>query len=263
MGSVLIVLLLFGLFGGANGADGALPDALETQQAMEAVLAAPESVFISEPNVTTATQLLVALPEPEQKPAIAVYSFEDKTGQNKVEGGAVSRVVSQGASDMLISALMRSRQFVVLDRIRFNDVIQEQNLQTSNRLQSGTGPAIGNLTGADYVLTGAITEYQVDKETGGLGLVIAGKGGSTEYARATTAIDLRLIDTSTGEVVWAESLRGEILGEKVGLQVFSFLGKNIVEFETGEGMQEVVNLVLRTLIEEAVFKLAQHLNSSF
>lgn len=258
MESVLIVLLLIGLFGGGPAIDGVTMSG-DTEQLMEEVLASPETVLISEPNVTTATQLLVSLPEPERKPTIAVYSIEDKTGQNKVESGAVSRVVSQGASEMLVSALMRSRQFVVLDRIRFNDVIQEQNLQTSSRLQPGTGPGIGELVGADYILSGAITEYQVDKETGGLGLTIAGKGGSTEYARATTAIDLRLVDTATGEVVWAESLRGEILGEQVGLQLFSFLGKNIVEFETGQGMQEVVNLVVRTLLEEAVFKLALHL----
>src|SRR5690606_37802563 len=136
----------------------------------------------------------------------------------------------------------------------------EQNLQTSGRLLPDAGPEIGKMIGADYILSGAVTEYQVDKETGGLGLVIAGKGGSTEYARATTAIDLRLTDVTTGEVVWAESLRVEILGEQVGFQVFSFLGKNIVEFETGEGMQEVVNMVLRTLLEEAVFKLVQHLD---
>lgn len=259
---LLIGLLLMGLISGGGSAGTANPSPAETQQQMEAVLAAPQTVLVSEPNVTTATQLLLALPEPEHKIAIAVYMIEDKTGQNKVEGGAVSRVVSQGATEMLISALMRSRQFIVLDRVRFSEVIQEQNLQTSGRLLPGSGPEIGKMVGADYILSGAVTEYQVDKETGGLGLVIAGKGGSLEYARATTAIDLRLTDVTTGEVVWAESLRGEIIGEQVGVQVFSFLGKNIVEFETGKGMQEVVNLVLRTLLEEAVFKLVQHLNQA-
>lgn len=257
---VLVALLLLGLAGGGGATGTVDPATVDTHEYMEAILASPESVLVSEANVTTATQLLMALPEREHKPAVAVYVIEDKTGQNKVEGGAVSRVVSQGATEMLISALMRSRQFVVLDRVRFNEVIQEQNLQTSGRLLPGAGPEIGKMIGADYILSGAVTEYQVDKETGGLGLVIAGKGGSTEYARATTAIDLRLTDVTTGEVVWAESLRGEVLGEQVGFQVFSFLGKNIVEFETGEGMQEVVNLVLRTLLEEAVFKLVQHLD---
>ena len=35
------------------------------------------------------------------------------------------------------------------------------------------------------------------------------------------------------------------------------MGDNVVEFETGEGKQEVINLVVRTLLEEAVFDLAE------
>src|SRR6056297_1929699 len=107
----------------------------------------------------------------------------------------------------------------------------------------------------DYIISGAITEYQVDKKTGGIGLKIAGKGGSKKYARASCAVDLRVTDTTSGEVVWSRSLKKEILGEKVGLQLFSFMGDNVVEFESGKGMQEVINLVVRTLLEEAVFKL--------
>ncbi|MDI9485239.1 MAG: CsgG/HfaB family protein [Bacillota bacterium] len=115
----------------------------------------------------------------------------------------------------------------------------------------------GVLTGPQYMITGSITEYQISKESGGLGLVIAGKGGTQEYARASVALDLRVTHLSSGEVVWAESLKGEIIGEKIGIQLFSFLGKNIVEFETGRGKQQVINLVVRTLLEEAVFKLVQ------
>jgi curli biogenesis system outer membrane secretion channel CsgG len=135
--------------------------------------------------------------------------------------------------------------------------MNEQNLVSSARVAPGQGPELGALTGANYMIAGSITEYQVSKETGGIGLVIAGKGGSTEYAKATVALDLRVTNITTGEVIWAESLRGEVIGEKVGLQLFSFLGKNIVEFETGSGKQQVINLVVRTLLEEAVFKLVQ------
>ncbi|MEC9489513.1 MAG: CsgG/HfaB family protein [Halanaerobiales bacterium] len=89
-----------------------------------------------------------------------------------------------------------------------------------------------------------------------LGLRVAGKGGQQEYAVASSAIDLRVTDTSTGEVVWSKSLKKEIVGRSVGFEVFSFMGNNIVEFETGKGRQEVINLVVRTLLEEAVYRLS-------
>lgn len=168
----------------------------KSEKLMEEILADYQSILSSTPNVTPATQLLAALPEREDKPAVAVYSIADRTGQIKEEGSAV-------------------------------------------------------------VTQGAITEYQVDRNTGGLGLNIGGLGGTREYAVATTAVDIRVLDSTTGEVVWSESLKGKIEGERVGVQAFSFMGNNIVEFETGRGKQEVINLVVRTLLEEAVFKIYQ------
>jgi|GEM_PF-494131 len=205
-------------------------------------------------NVNASTQLLASLDEPEEKPAIAVLEIADDTGEVTETG---SYVVSQGAEDMLITALKRSRQFDVLDRVSDDNIMQEQDLQENNLLAAGEPPQVGELLGADYIITGSVTDYQVDKKSGGTGISIAGLGGSKEYAVASTAIDLRLIDASSGEVVWTRSLRDEIEGERVGVEAFSFMGDNIVELETGQGEQEVINLVLRTLLEEAVFELAE------
>lgn len=225
----------------------------EIDELMERILDSSNDILSSKANVTTATQLLAALPEPEEKVSIAVYHIADRTGQYRELG---SSVVSQGATDMLITALFRSRQFNILGRMNFSDFMNEQNLQTSDRIRSGEGPIIGELKGADFIIEGAVTEYQVDKTTGGLGISIGGFGGTNKKALATTAIDIRLINTTTGEIIWADSLKGEIEGKRVGVQAFSFMGNNIVEFETGHGKQEVINLMIRTLLEEAVFKLA-------
>ncbi|MFW6001407.1 MAG: CsgG/HfaB family protein [Halanaerobium sp.] len=227
--------------------------AAEAEELMAEILKSSSEIMASSPNVTIATQLLAALPEREDKPAVAVYRITDRTGQVKNNTG--SAVVTQGATDMMITALKRSRQFKVLDRTNFGDFMNEQNLKTNERLAFDQGPDIGEMTGANYIIEGSITEYQVDRSTGGVGLNIGGVGGNREYAKATTAVDIRLLDSTTGEVIWSESLKGEIEGKKVGLQAFSFMGNNIVEFETGQGKQEVINLVIRTLLEESVYKI--------
>ncbi len=251
------VLLAIALLVGAPAAENPAEEPQEPEAVMQEIRDSADEILTTRSNVTTATQLLASLPDPESKVGIAVYEIADKTGQYVGHMGARSSVVSQGATEMVVTALKRSRQFAILDRIRFSDIMNEKDLKRYDRLAAGEGPQLGELTGADYVLSGAVTEYQVDRDTGGLGLTVAGRGGSVEFARATCAIDLRVTDTTTGEVVWTQSLKGEILGEKVGLQVFSFMGQNIVEFETGRGKQQVINLVARTLFEEAVFKLVQ------
>lgn len=244
---LLGVLLLLGVLGQAPGDSNQLA-VNPSEQIIQEISA--------EANTTTATYLLESLKEPEEKFAVAIYGIEDRTGQYKEEANmSNSRAVTQGATEMLVTALMRSKQFRVIDRIEFQQLLNEQNLKLQERVNDG--PEIGALIGADYIIDGAITEYDVDRNTGGVGLKIAGKGVSKEYAKASCAIDMRVTDTSTGEVIWAKSLKKEILGEKVGVTVFSFMGDNIVEFETGEGEQEAINLVVRTLLEEIVYQLSQ------
>ncbi|MFO8238106.1 MAG: hypothetical protein R6U00_07645, partial [Prochlorococcaceae cyanobacterium] len=54
-------------------------------------------------------------------------------------------------------------------------------------------------------------------------LIIAGKGGTKEYAVASCTVDIRVTaDTTDGKVVWCKSLKKEIVGEKIGLKIFSF-----------------------------------------
>ncbi|RCW52329.1 MULTISPECIES: CsgG/HfaB family protein [Halanaerobium] len=258
MEEMIAVLLIVSLF--AGGSTGLLPEkevteklAADPNQTINEIRASADQIITSQENVTTATQLLAALPEREEKYQIAIYDIKDKTGQYSEIG---SMVVSQGATEMLITALVRSRQFKVLDRVNISNFMTEQTLVDQDRTTGNDGPVTGELTGAHYVIDGAITEYQIDKKTGGLGLIIAGKGGQQEYAVASCAVDLRVTDTTTGEVVWAKSLKKEIIGERISFQVFSFMGNNIVEFESGRGKQEVINLVVRTLLEEAVYQLS-------
>jgi curli biogenesis system outer membrane secretion channel CsgG len=262
MEEMIAVLLIFSLFVGGPaglGPENGTSEKLDAQavenpeQLIEEVRLSADQIISTEENVTTATQLLAALPEKEEKHKIAIYEIADKTGQYSEIG---SNIVSQGATEMLVTALIRSRQYEVLDRLSFSNFMTEQSLVEQNRITSGQGPTIGELLGADYVIAGAVTEYQIDKRTGGLGLIVAGKGGTQEYAVASCALDLRVTNTTTGKVVWAKSLKKEIIGEKIGFEVFSFMDNNIVEFETGRGKQEVINLVVRTLLEEAVYKLS-------
>ena len=94
---IMIGLLALGLLlGGASGADTPPPPPTEIVQDMEAVLASPEDVLMSVSNVTTASQLLAALPDRDERIPIAIYAITDSTGQYKADGGASSTVVTQG-----------------------------------------------------------------------------------------------------------------------------------------------------------------------
>jgi len=212
-------------------------------------------------NTTGVTEKLLSLPVPEERIPVAVFELRDKTGQYRDDklANRKSTVVSQGATEMLITALDRSQQFIILDRVNFQHLLTEQDLRGKKRLaENNPYPEINKLIGAKYIIEGAITEYNCDVITGGTKLAIAGVGGKTKFAQATAAIDLRVTDTTTGEVLKTLSMKDKIIGKMVGANLFSFFKtENLYEFESGKANQEPINLVVRRLIEDMVYKLVK------
>lgn len=242
------IILIFPAFINAQNTE------IKSEEVMQDILVNRDQILSAKKNITVATQLLAALPERDNRIPIAIYDIADKTGKRDLNG---SPILTQGATDMMITALYRSQQFKILDRSILGNFMNEQNLVSQNRIEAGQGPVVGKMSGSSYIISGAITEYQIDKKSGGLGIAIGGKGGQQEHAVASCALDLRVVDTTTAEVIWARSFKKEITGKKLSLQLFSFMGNNIVEFESGRGKQEVINLVVRTIIEEGVFELIE------
>jgi len=92
--------------------------------------------------------------------------------------------VGQGASDMLITALVKTKKYRVYERERLKSIMKEQKLQMSGAVDQSTAIQIGKLVGAKYIITGAVTEFGVAK-TGahGGGYFSVGK----QHYRATPA----------------------------------------------------------------------------
>lgn len=211
---------------------------------------------VPEANLTRSSsklEELINLPKPDRKIIVTVYRFQDKTGQfNDSDKLRYSTAVTQGATSQLITALMRAKYFTVVERAHLDDLITEQKLKIEKRVQANTGPQIGKLYGAEYIITGDITEYNVDVITAGAGVRVSGAGGSAQVAVATAAIDLRIVESTTGRIVFNKSLRKSIVGKQVGLNIFRFWDNRLYEINGGIANQEPIQLAIRELLEEGV-----------
>jgi curli biogenesis system outer membrane secretion channel CsgG len=140
---------------------------------------------------------------------IAVADFEDKmssSGQYRAEYG-------RGMSDMLTNALFQSNRYIVLEREKLQAVMAEQNLGASGRVKKETAAPIGEIEGAELMVTAAITGFDPGASGGGGGL-----GGMTgnnllgavtgAFKSAHVAMDMRVIDTRTSRVLAATSVEG-------------------------------------------------------
>jgi curli biogenesis system outer membrane secretion channel CsgG len=144
---------------------------------------------------------------------VAVIDFTNQTSSANWWNGDVGNQLA----DVLSNELSATGDFKVIERQKINAVLAEQDLASSYRMRPGSSPHTGNVTGAQYLVTGSVSAYTEDTSNTGGGLNIAGfrvGGGKSE---AYIAIDLRVIDAETSEVVYSRTVEGRSSGGGVNL----------------------------------------------
>lgn len=136
---------------------------------------------------------------------VAVFSFEDKTEHTWHWWGG--KGVGDGMADMLTTTLVKSGRYRVFERKQIEAALSEQRLGTSGIVTQESAAKTGKMIGAEFAIIGAVTEFGYKKRsTGGL-LKAAGVGGGVSQTTAVVGVDVRFVNTTTGEVVKAESIR--------------------------------------------------------
>ncbi len=133
------------------------------------------------------------------KKRIAISRFEDRSGSGFSHLGS-------GVADMLATALVKSGKFAVIERQELDKLVQEQKLGESGLVTAQTAPKVGQLLGAELFVVGAVTECGTKESNIGGGVSVFGGGLKTKKAR--TVVDIRLINTSTGEIIASEAEEG-------------------------------------------------------
>ena len=211
--------------------------------------------------------ILKDIREPDQNPIIlAVYGFTDQTGQQK-PGGAyaeMSKAVTQGSQHLLIKALLdagEGKWFRVLERDTLQSLLQERKLiRTTRQIQHGDkAKPIGPMLYAGAYLTGAITGYDSNVLTGGIGARYLGIGASAEYRLDVVTVVLKLINVTSGEVELTAIVEKSIASAGIHGDVFKYLDTDtkLVEAEAGAATNEPVGYAVRKAIEKGVVEIIE------
>lgn len=184
-----------------------------------------------------------AAPAPAQyqgaRAPIAVGKFENRSSfMRGLFADAVDRLGSQSKS-ILIAHLQQSNRFTVLDRDNLEEAQQEA------RFKSGAL----NIKGADFLITGAVTEFG-RKEVGDQQLFgVLGRGKKQiAYAKVT----LNVVNGETSEVVYSAQGAGE----------YELSTREVVGFGGTASYDATLNgKVLDLAVREAVNTLVQATDS--
>ncbi|MBW2264997.1 MAG: hypothetical protein JRD47_00860 [Deltaproteobacteria bacterium] len=190
---------------------------------------------------------------------IAVSQFTDKTAKGGgYRHGWWNAEIGDGMRDMLATALFNTNRFIVLERQLLGEVMAEQDLGASGRVKQETAAAIGEIEGAELIVTGAITEFE--PASGGIGGGVGGVFGKVFGAvagglkKSHIAIDLRVVDTRTSRIVAATSVEGEARDTSLsGLLVGSGVGGGLGGY-SNSSMEKAVRIALGAAIDFIVTK---------
>lgn len=147
----------------------------------------------------------------EVKKRVALMDFDFGTVQRWWSG---NWDIGKGIADIVVTNLVKDGTFSVIERKKLDTILQEQNFSNSDRANPTSAAKIGKVLGVNAIIVGSITQFGLeDKSTkiGGIGGRLGGFGAGgigKKEGKANVAIDARLVDVNTGEVLAVASGKG-------------------------------------------------------
>lgn len=238
----MIVLLLNAIAIGLFGCSDGLSPAVNTPQTENAELVqGPPAELIVTP-FDAALSCVKGKISPDL--SFSVGAIADNTGKEQYADGGSGKYISQGAGDMVQSALFAAG-LTVVNRRDPNIVLAESNW--------GLRP-IASQTPSDFFVTGSVTS--LDFIPGGGGRVeIAGVGPRYRQSRILIGLDLALTASHSGKIVGNAAVQKQLFAEELGFSANRFMGKALLAVDIGAAEREAVHLALRQALSFATLSL--------
>jgi TolB-like protein len=134
----------------------------------------------------------------DSRPTVAVMYFTNGALVNNAEWAPLSK----GMAEMMIAGLARNPAIRVVERDRLQQLLEEQNLGSGDRVDKETAIKLGKILGAHHLLMGA---FVIDP-------------------KQNMRIDVRSVNTETSQIEYVETIQGKAdelldLVDKLGTRV--------------------------------------------
>ena len=198
-------------------------------------------------------------PKPlNQRVPVSIYAFRSE----------VQEVPDNGATDMFMTALVKSGQFRVVERARLNEgVVQEKRMNGANMTTGST--AEKKLRGAQYLFEGAVTEANAGQDAKQGGISIGGLSFGGGGSKDSIAVDVRILDADTGDVLDSVAVKMPVKSSTLGVSGTAALAQTVASMrgQSANPLTPDVNLqkshrdgvdeTVRAAIDTAVLQLVK------
>lgn len=193
------------------------------------------------------------LPPNAVRPVVAISSFENRSG---VAGTTFPRQwnLGSGMAELLLDRMIESEQFVTVERLELDQVVNELTLQNLPLFRPEGRAQLGRLLNAKYLVRGTITEFS--QVSGGSfwawlrGLYTFGKSST-----ARVALSLTIVDVASGEILGSVQSEGYASAYEAYVEA-RYAG---LAFGGDAFFQTPLGLATRDAIEDALIDLSERI----
>ena len=166
-------------------------------------------------SIFVLTMALLSVAAYAADPAVGVAEFRNDSGAAWWRGG-----VGNDLAGMLSNELAATGKFRVVERSKLQGIIDEQDLSETGRVSKATRVKSGKLTGAKYLVYATVTSYEENVKGGGGGISFRGINVGGKKSDAYIAVDLRVVDTTTGDIAFARTVEARAGGKGINLGLY-------------------------------------------
>ena len=166
--------------------------------------------------------------------------------------------IGGGLAAQLTTALVNSGYFIVVERAELANVLREQEMALQKIVPKETAAQVGRILGAQLLVGGSVTEF--DQRAGGgrlrlgVGTGILGSALSGEAVNGVVGMDVRVIDTTTGQVVQSHRVQANTsqrgVSADINVHQVTFGGdafdKTVLGQATRQAIEEAVMFIIRS-----------------
>jgi curli biogenesis system outer membrane secretion channel CsgG len=175
--------------------------------------------------------------------------------------------IGKGVADLIVDGLVEDGSYRVIERKRLDAILAEQNFSNSDRADPSAAKVakLGKALGVKYLIVGSITKFGTENKDmnvggGGFGSKFGLGSVGTKKGKATVAVAVRVVDTTTGEIMAVA--KGEGTSQRSGLMLgggagggggagvggFSMGSSDFKETVLGEATEACVKQVVTKLV---------------
>ncbi|MFK7733192.1 MAG: CsgG/HfaB family protein [Pseudomonadales bacterium] len=188
------------------------------------------------------------------KQVVAVLPFA-----NRVQNVYGSWSLGEGFAEILITELVKSGRFLIVEREVISDIVKEQELGMTGLVSQNTAAKTGQLSGAQFMIRGAITEFNDLAGGGGLTIAYSKAEAGTKSKTAYVGIDVRIVDNATGQIYASYNAHAKAKSRGVSLaakftesaESFKVGASGFYDTSLGQATRDAIEQVIEFIVDES------------